>query len=652
MCGIAGFVDAVSKDAATALLNRMASRLVHRGPDDQGAWYNEKHRVGLAHRRLSIIDLSPEGHQPMSSSTGRYVIAFNGEIYNFGLLREELEKLGVSFRGHSDTEVFLGAVEQWGFAKALERSTGMFAIAMVDLQEGHLYLARDRLGKKPLYVARVDKALAFASELKAIRAHPSFRSDVDRSSLAAFFRHNYVPGPYTIYQHAWKHAPGCYSRVNLRSSGLELEEFSYWCPRQIFERTAETSSFANIDVAVDALREVLSDAVQTRMRADVPLGAFLSGGVDSSLVVALMQSSSVRPVRTFTIGFAEQEYDETTYARQVAAHLGTDHVEHCVTPEEALAVVPRLPEVYDEPFADSSQIPTLLVSQLARQHVTVALSGDGGDEFFLGYSRYRAAEWAWQRLRWIPAPVRLGIARIVQRTSPDVIARRLMWLEALLPHYGRKRQFSETMLKMAEVMGYPNHREFYRAFVSHAKRPAEIVLNGREKVTKLGLAAEWPTHKDFVTMMGYMDAITYLPDDILVKVDRASMAFGLEARAPLLDHRVAEFAWSLPLKFKYQHGIGKLVLKTLLQQYVPASLIERPKTGFGIPLAEWLRGPLREWMCDTLSDGRIRRDGYLEPALVAQYVREHTSGKRDWQGRLWNLVMFCAWLDQQGSAPE
>lgn len=644
MCGFGGFWD-VGRRYPAAELGRLvaplADALAHRGPDDSGRWVDEEAGVALGHRRLSILDLSAEGHQPMVSPAGRYVVAFNGEIYNFAGLRGELLRSGYAFRGHSDTEVLLAAVEEWGVRGALERFVGMFAFALWDRRERRLVLARDRMGEKPLYYGWVGGAFLFASEIKALRAFEGWRGEVDRDALRAYLRYNYVPSPCSIYRGISKLPPGTFlSLEGSRGPGPLPDPQPYWTPSPGGEQAPRTP-----EEAADQLEEILRRAVREQMVADVPLGAFLSGGVDSSTIVALMQAQSTRPVKTFTIGFREQAFNEAEHAAEVARHLGTEHTELYVTPAEAMEVIPRLPAVYDEPFADSSQIPTFLISQLARQHVTVSLSGDGGDELFGGYNRYFLAPRIWSRVRWIPLAGRRLAGRGLGAVPPDEWGRMSDRMGRVLPSGLRLRHFGEKMGKLVGVLTAETPDAVFQTLVSNGADLAPAVLGSAEPPVLLGEPGRWPAVDDFAARMMLLDSMTYLPDDILVKVDRAAMAVSLETRVPFLDHRVVDFAWSLPVSMKVRDGRGKWLLRRVLYRHVPEALIERPKMGFSIPVAAWLRGPLREWAEELLDERRMRGEGFLEPGVVRKLWREHLSGARDWHMALWSVLMFEAWLE-------
>lgn len=645
MCGLVGFWQSSGFDAHAArrLTSDMADTLVHRGPDDQGVWTDDTAGVALGHRRLSIVDLSPAGHQPMLSESGRFVIAFNGEIYNHQEIRKSLEAAGrgSGWRGHSDTETLLAAIEFWGLKKAVGQCVGMFAFALWDRKDRSLSLVRDRVGEKPLYFgwqgSGATATLLFGSELKALKMHPAFNARIDRGALALFLRHNYIPCPYTIYEGFSKVVPGSIV-VFQRQSRDPLVE-TYWDTLEVAAAGARNPFKGSPQDAVSALEDIMSRSIAGQMVADVPLGAFLSGGIDSSSIVALMQRQSSQPVRTFTIGFHEKGYNEAEHAKAVAAHLGTRHTELYVTPDQAMAVIPKLPHLYDEPFSDSSQIPTHLVSQLARQDVTVALSGDAGDELFGGYTRYTFAARMWGKLSRIPCVARTAAARMMTSISPGAWDR----IMAILPDNELSRNAGDRIHKGADVMGSRSVAELYYKLVSHWNDPTSVVIGGREPPTALTLESGLLSGLNSVERMMALDAITYLPDDILVKVDRAAMGVSLETRVPLLDHRIIEFAWTLPIDLKLRDGKGKWVLRQVLERHLPAELFERKKMGFGIPIDSWLRGPLREWAEDLLSESRLRQDGLFETGQIRKKWEEHQSGRRNWQYHLWDLLMFQSW---------
>ncbi|MGV0983516.1 MAG: asparagine synthase (glutamine-hydrolyzing) [Limnohabitans sp.] len=656
MCGLAGYLS-VQWPAADALtrLEAMTDVIVKRGPDSQGHWIDAAAGIALGHRRLAIVDLSPAGHQPMVSSSGRYVIAFNGEIYNHLLLRKELEGMDcraslamtpAGWRGHSDTETLLAGFDTWGIQSTVEKCLGMFAFAVWDKQTRTLTLGRDRLGEKPLYYGWQGQGqhgtFLFGSELKALNAHPGFAASIDRDALCLLLRHNCIPAPYSIYQGIAKLEPGCLLSVSLAQ--LEPKLVRYWSAASVAMAGCATPFGGTPDQAVDALESLLKSAVQQQMMADVPLGAFLSGGIDSSTVVALMQAQSSHPVKTFTIGFNEEGYNEAVHAKAVAKHLGTEHTELYVSPQQALDVIPRLPSLYCEPFSDSSQIPTFLVSQLARQQVTVSLSGDAGDELFCGYNRYVLADKLWRKLSVLPAPSRRLAARALASLSPSRWNSLLGPAQGLLPSSLRQANLGEKLHKAAGVLASGNVNALYLGLVSHWDDPASVVIGGTEPPTLLTGNAPALDGLDDIQRMMALDALTYLPDDILAKVDRAGMGVSLEGRVPFLDHRVVEFAWTLPQSMKLRDGVGKWVLRQVLYRHVPKELIERPKMGFGVPISDWLRGPLRHWAEDLLDEARLRREGYFHPAPIRQKWAEHLSGARNWQHHLWDVLMFQAWL--------
>lgn len=700
MCGFAGFLTGAADvlGSAEAVATRMALAIQHRGPDDAGAWADAQAGIALGHRRLSVVDLSAAGHQPMRSAGARYVLAFNGEIYNHLEMRGELQGMDCSatpattdfsrhreaagrgdpltWRGRSDTETLLAGFEAWGVEETLKKTAGMFAIALWDVQTRTLHLARDRFGEKPLYYGWVasgsSAAFVFGSELKALRAYPGFANPVSREALALYMRFSYVPAPRSIYQDIFKLEPGCVLSIRgalppsaantlcapaqpLRPPTTQdaLTLRRWWSLADVVHAGAQ-NQVTDEAQAVAALEQRLQDAVRLQSLADVPLGAFLSGGVDSSTIVALMQQQAARPVKTFTVAFEEAGFDESPHARAVAQHLGTDHTELFVTAVEAQSVIPRLPAMYDEPFADSSQIPTHLVCKAARQQVTVALSGDAGDELFGGYNRYFWGPHIWSRVAWLPYPARqaLGAAiRAVPLAAWDALSRPL---NAMLPAAQGIVRAGDKAHKLAvRLSGVRDLDDLYRSLVSEWQDPAQVVKG--EGGSQGGVLAE-PTSllddplpaqgaEQHQLRMMYRDSTTYLPDDILCKVDRAAMSVSLETRVPFLDHRVAELAWRLPLHMKIRNGQGKWVLRQVLYKYVPRELIERPKAGFGIPIGQWLRGPLRDWAEGLLDEARLDREGYFNPALIRRVWQEHLSARHDWTTRLWSVLMFQAWLE-------
>jgi len=647
MCGIAGFWDrrpARAEEMEDRVV-AMTDTLRHRGPDDAGSFVDAVTGIALGTRRLAIIDLSALGHQPMVSSDGRYVVSFNGEIYNFSDLRAELEGLGHRFRGSSDTEVFVASIQRWGVRDTLARCNGMFGVAVWDNQERQLHLARDRFGEKPLYYGWAGNTFLFGSELKALRAHPAFRTEVDRDVLALYLRHNCVPAPYSAFKGIAKLPPGTFVTLGLSTPPSVLPEpEAFWSLCDVAEAGVASRWKGTEAEALGELDDTLRDAIGIRMRADVPLGAFLSGGIDSSLVVALMQAHSASKVKTFTIAFEDAGYDEATHARRVASHLGTEHTELLMTAADALETIPRLPALYDEPFADSSQIPTAVLASLTREHVTVAMSGDGGDELFGGYNRYAWGERFWRLVEPVPRPLR-GIAGALLGAVPPRVwdggARRM---RQMLPRSFDVRLPGTKIQKVARVLPAADLHETYVLLASHAEQPERLVLGATEPRSLLSRPTLWPASVGPVELMMYLDSMTYLPDDILTKVDRATMAASLEARLPFLDHRVAAFSWRLPPDLKVRGGTGKWLLRRLLYRYVPPELVDRPKAGFGVPLGDWLRGPLRPWAEELLDSRRIERDGYLAADPVRRLWRQHLSGRFDRQYELWDVLMLQAWL--------
>lgn len=656
MCGLAGFWGGrFSADEAQARLMRMTDAISRRGPDAQGQWTDPDAAIALGHRRLAIVELSEAGAQPMASFRTRYVLSFNGEIYNHMSLREEpqVEACRIQWRGHSDTETLLNCFEVWGIAETVKRATGMFAFAVWDRKLRVLTLGRDRFGEKPLYYGRVgtgdSSAFLFASELGSFTAFGGFRGEVDRDSLCMFMRHGNVGGGRSIYRDVHKLLPG--HLMTLKDVASEPSIASYWSLERVTGYGAAHRFEGTPAEAVEKLELYAHRAVKRQMAADVPLGAFLSGGIDSSTIVALMQTQSSRRIKTFTIGFDDASYNEATHAKAVAQYLGTDHTELYVTPEQAVDTIGMLPRLYCEPFADSSQIPTYLVSQLARRDVTVSLSGDGGDEVFGGYNRYQATARLWGRLVAVPVPLRLAIAQVLQQISPH----RLDRMASRLPGLGRWPALGEKIHKGARVMGASSSADLYLRLVSQWSDPAGVVLGSREPATLLTGLRPALSGLNTVERMMALDTLTYLPDDILTKVDRAAMSVGLETRVPFLDHEMVEFAWQLPLDYKIRHENGatttKWVLRELLFKHVPRALIERPKQGFGVPIGNWLRGPLRDWAEALLGEGRLRSEGFFDTAAVRRKWTEHLSGRKNWQHQLWCVLMFQAWLDECAKAP-
>lgn len=651
MCGITGFLTHRSLEEAAGLrdLRNMCDSMEHRGPDDFGQWVDAHAGVALGHRRLAIVDLSVHGHQPMISACGRYVIVYNGEIYNFEQLRKKLDSMTNPpvWRGHSDTEVLLAAIAQWGVKWTLQNLCGMFAFALWDRDERVLTLARDPLGEKPLYYGWVGNTFLFGSELKALRQYPTFSEvTIDRDALCLYMRYNSIPAPYTIYKGVKKLLPGTFAAIRPDRPDVTME--TYWSlDNAVAHGRAHPFAGSETD-AVKALDELLRTVVSEQMVADVPLGAFLSGGIDSSTIVALMQAQATRPVKTFTIGFDEAGFDEAEHARAVARHLGTEHHELYVTPALALDVVPQLPLIYDEPFADSSQIPTFLVSQMTRHHVTVSLSGDGGDELFGGYNRHVAAQGLWDKLGSVPLPARHLAARCIKGVRGEHLDRMAAPLLGLLPKNRRQTQVGAKLHKLADVMGAGSLEALYERLVSTFDAPEQIVLGGKEPSIVASFAERLPPELSNAERMMYLDTLQYLPTDILAKVDRAGMRVSLETRIPFLDRRVVEFAWSIPVSMKVRDGKGKLLLRKLLDLYVPKQLIDRPKQGFGVPVGAWLRGELREWASELLDSTRLKDEGFLNVPAVERMWRQHLAGTHNWHSQLWSILMFEAWLDANG----
>jgi asparagine synthase (glutamine-hydrolysing) len=641
MCGIAGIFDRGARFSGEALqrhVRTMTERLARRGPDGSGIWLDAEAGIALGHRRLAIIDLSPTGAQPMASSDGRFVLTYNGELYNYQEIRRALEASGYCRRGESDTEVFVEAIAKWGIDQALERANGMFAVAVWDRVGRNLTLARDRLGIKPLVWAQLGETFVFGSELKALEVHPLWQGQLDREAAAAFLRYNNVPAPQTIYAGVHKLEPGTFLVIG--QTGLPSPS-RYWSPAGVALDGAAKGQDIRLDEAAERLDELLRDVVRGQMVSDVPIGAFLSGGIDSSTVAAMMIAAGSGPVRTFTIGFEERSHDESEDARLVASHLGTRHEALIVTSDAALAVVPRIPEIYDEPFADSSQIPTILLSEMTRRHVTVALSGDGGDEVFAGYNRHRLAAFQ-SRLQHAPEALRRAIAACL-RAIPSAA-----WdgLGSALPRSLSPPQLGDKMHKLAAVLTAPTTVEAYRRLTMIGPSTASAMPDHfAEAVTPVLLS-----RLDPIRLMQYLDLVWYLPNDVLTKVDRASMAVGLEVRVPLLDHRVVEFAWGLPASAKLHRGTGKRVLRRVLQRYVPPRLTARPKAGFAVPIGAWLRGPLREWAEDSLSGQRLRELGLIDPAVVGTIWDDHAAGRANHEHYLWNILMLSTWLDHDPPA--
>lgn len=647
MCGVAGFLETngLPEGSLERAVREMTGPLSHRGPDAEGYWCDAEAGVALGHRRLAIVELSPAGDQPMVSRSGRYVLVFNGEIYDHEKLRS-LARPPASWRGRSDTESLLAGFESFGVVPTFERGTGMFAAAVWDRETRTLTLVRDRLGEKPLYYGWQGSTFLFGSELKALCRHPSFEPRVDQHALAAFLKLGYVPAPHSIYQGIHKLPPGTSLTVPARSGRQEAQPRAYWSLAAVAGRAAEAPFEGSDEEAVDELERLVGDAVEGQLMSDVPLGAFLSGGIDSSTVVALMRRRSSAPVRTFTVAFEESAFDESQAAREVAMHLGTEHAELLVTPAEALAVIPRLPTLYDEPFGDSSAIPTWLLAGLARRHVSVALSGDGGDELFAGYGRYRRTRQVWARARSLPPVTRAAVALGLGALPAASLQRVLMHMRAGgFPHL-----FADRVRGVRTAFTAESVDALYDERVSNWPDPALLLQSGAKPAATFADAVPFGRTDPTERMMA-LDTLTYMPDDVLVKVDRAAMAASLETRVPLLDHRVVEFAWSLPLRFKVRDDDAKWLLKQLLYRHVPRSLVDRPKQGFGVPIAAWLRGPLRDWAEDLLSPQALEDDGPFRAAPITELWRQHLAGLGSWEHRLWPVLMYQQWARSRPTPP-
>jgi asparagine synthase (glutamine-hydrolysing) len=655
MCGIAG-VLALSGDLDARTLTAMGDAIAHRGPDHSGQWVDLHAGVGLAHRRLAIVDVSPAGEQPMRSFCGRYVMVFNGEVYNHLALRHELSSGEIAWRGRSDTETLLGGFSTWGIERTLERSVGMFAIALWDRQDSVLHLIRDRFGEKPLYYGWQSGTLLFGSELKALRVHPRFSADVDRVALQSMLKLGHVPSSCSIYTGISKVPPGSIVSIPWHSGNRvagNARISTYWRVADVAERCAADPFVGDDRVAVDRLEALLVDAVALQSEADVPLGAFLSGGIDSSMIVALLQRASTRAVKTFTIGFSEAQYNEAQHGKEMAAHLGTSHAELLVTAREAIAVACELPHVYDEPFADASQIPTLLVSRLARRHVTVSLSGDAGDELFGGYGRYIYASRVERARSRLPSGLRRMLAQSAASISPASWDKSGEWLGRLAGRKHGKPQLGAKIGRLGYMLGASSPSDVYARAVSRWPGAPPVVLGASDSASVLSpeQTAQFNASRPIEQSMMIADSLGYLPDGILVKLDRASMGASLESRVPFLDHRVAEFAWRLPLTLKLRDGQGKWLLRQVLQRYVPLDLIERPKMGFSVPIGDWLRGPMRDWAEDLLDERRMRGEGFLNPRPILTMWRAHLDKSADLSEPLWSVLMFQAWLRMQRATP-
>ncbi|XPV76066.1 MAG: asparagine synthase (glutamine-hydrolyzing) [Desulfovibrio sp.] len=654
MCGIVGIFDLQAQTQSENLersVQKMADAIRHRGPDDHGYFHDPRSGIALGHRRLSILDLSPSGHQPMADHSGRYTIVYNGELYNFPEVKRALEYMGVTnWRGSSDTEILLAAIKAFGVEGALQKFRGMFAFALWDKKEQTLTLGRDRLGEKPLYYTLIGNTLIFGSELKGLIAHPEFSPEIDRNALGAYLRYHYVPTPFSIYKNTFKLPQGTTLQINAEDHSLP-EPKPYWTLEATISEAREDTFHGTEKEALDCLNTILLETVRNQMVSDVPLGSLLSGGVDSSLVTSLMTRSGSGKVKTFTIGYDDPAYNEAQHAAQVANHLGTDHTEMTATPDDILQIIPKVPTIYDEPFSDASQLPSCLVSALTRQHVTVCLSGDGGDETFGGYNRHFWAPSIWNKISSLHPQLRKFAALGMTSLSPKTWDTLFQKTSPVLPASMKQRLPGHKLHKLASVLPAKTPQELYKGLVSNWHNPDALLKNGQEYSGLLENKQKWPiapgSSAEFTQWMQYMDTSTYLADDIMVKMDRAAMAVSLESRAPFLDHEVLAFAWRLPLHMKIRNGEGKYCLKQLLYRYVPQEIVDRPKMGFGVPLDQWLRGPLKEWAQDMLQADKLEKQGYFSGEAVAKTLKTHLSGKADMQYKLWNILVFQSWLDKQ-----
>lgn len=640
MCGISGFWS--KKNAHSELALKMVQNLKHRGPDSVGVLNSSDEKLALAHQRLSIIDLTAAGHQPMASYCKQHILTFNGEIYNHDEIRKKLDSefAQIKWKGYSDTEVLLNSLKYWGVKKTLPKLSGMFAFAYWNEKDKTLFLARDRLGEKPLYFGKHNNTFMFGSELKALKAHPSFSYNIDRDALAQYMSYSYVPAPYSIYQNIFKLKPAHYIVVKNFGENIS-EQYCYWDLKNI-ANNALINKVEDEKQVVEDLDKLLRNSVKNQMMSDVPIGAFLSGGYDSSTVVALMQAESIKPIKTFTIGFKEDDFNEAKHAKKIAKHLGTEHAELYLGSQQALDIVDRLPDIYDEPFSDVSQIPTLLVSKLAKRDVTVALSGDGGDELFCGYKRYFLQKKIWNILKRIPISLRPLLA-IILKNFPGGLAELLI---KSLPKRYQIKNVKDRLPKLAEWVNHKNFESFYLESISHFNTTNQIVLDGRlEKFKSKNLVNTILGLNDQEKMM-LIDILTYLPDNILHKLDRASMAASLETRIPLLDHRIVEYALRIPLEIKIKDGQGKWPLRQVLYKYLPKEITERPKQGFSVPIEDWLRGPLKQWASELIDKNRLIKEGFFDAEMITQIWDDHLSGKRRFQSYLWNILVFQQWLNK------
>jgi asparagine synthase (glutamine-hydrolysing) len=653
MCGIAGFITFSNSSSSGQLmkqLSRMTHAIKHRGPDDSGFWISDNKQVALGHRRLSILDLSEQGRQPMISHSKNLVMIFNGELYNYHEVRKQLDLQfnSISWKGNSDSEVFLEAIDRWGIREALDKSNGMFGLALYNRSSNRLYLIRDRLGEKPLYYGTQGGLFIFSSELSALQAHKEFNPEIDREALCLYLRHLYVPGPLSIYKGIYKLQAGCLLELDL-NKGLPFQEKieCYWSASERYH--ALTNSSAKESSPLPELKEqllgLIQDSTRLRLHSDVPLGAFLSGGIDSSLVVAIAQSILDKPLNTFSIGFEDSDYNEAHHAASVASYLGTNHTELYISPKTAQSVIHELGTLFSEPFADASQIPTYLLSKMTREHVKVSLSGDGGDELFGGYTRYLWADSIWKNLNHIPLSIRGVIANSIDFLFDNRLKPLSRIANQLIPNKYQQAHLSKKLQKLASVLTSRNFDEFHHGLLSYWKNPQQIVLGANQSFDIVKRTKDSGPFRSALDQMTLCDIQSYLCDDILPKVDRCTMATGLEGRIPLLDHRIVEFSLSLPIHAKIQNKSGKVLLRQILYDMVPQGLIDRPKAGFEIPLAEWLKHELKPWASDLLDPHRLRSEGFFQVELIQKKWTEHLEGSHDWHLDLWAILMFETWLD-------
>jgi asparagine synthase (glutamine-hydrolysing) len=645
MCGITGFLSTeINENKYPSLLSKMSKKIAHRGPNDSGHWFSIDDKIGLAHRRLSILDISKAGAQPMHSHSNRYVIVYNGEIYNHLSIRKEIFDYNKfnGWTGTSDTETLLKGFELWGIEKMLQKCTGMFAIAVWDKKNKCLNLARDRIGEKPLYYGWQGKSFIFGSELKAFYPHPDFKKDINKDSIFSLLRYYNVSGPNTIFKDIYKLRPGTILNINQNNT---YEEKVFWSAHDMtLRKNSEIKNKTDKNIKEELL-SLLKNTVKNQMLSDVPLGAFLSGGIDSSLIVSLMQEQSNYPIKTFTIGFDEKGYNEAKFAKIVAKELGTDHTEMYVSPTDALNVIPELPKIYDEPFSDTSQIPTYLVSQLASKNVKVSLSGDGGDELFCGYNRYLMADKIFNKMRLVPIPIRKSVHNALKNIKPSQWDKFAARVRFLLPDFAKLNNLGDKFYKGIDLISSDSMVDLYLRLVTHWDDPSKALLEGKDR-----LLVDYPKNIKFssfdeVRGMMLMDLVTFLPDDLLVKMDRAAMAVSLETRAPFLDHKIVEYAFNLPQKFKVRNGNTKWILKKILKEYMPETYFDRPKMGFAVPIGDWLRGPLKEWADELLNETRLKNEGYFNQKEIKLKWEQHIKKTHNWDYHLWDVLMFQAWLE-------